>query len=111
MDARARTILNGTERNGTEQNKTPTLSERRFRKERKVNGTEWNQFGNFFLTRTVHMCMCTFHTPDVEVFEDLGIKVVNLSCHIQDVSNTIRTWGGKHTNAIRLLVNKYHAMH
>ena len=57
------------------------------------------------------ICMCTFHTPDVEVFEDLGIKVVNLSCHIQDVSNTIRTWGGKHTNAIRLLVNKYHTIH
>ena len=34
-------------------NEIPTLSERRFRKERKVNGTERKQFGNFFLTRTV----------------------------------------------------------
>lgn len=54
--------------------------------------------------------MCTFHKPDVEVFEDLGIEVVNLSCHIQDVSNPIRTWDGKHTNVIRLLVNKYHTI-
>ena len=27
--------------------------------------------------------------PDVEVLEDLGIKVINFSCHIQYVANTI----------------------
>ena len=36
-----------TKRNATEQNEIPTLSEQHFRKEQKVNRTEWNKFGNF----------------------------------------------------------------
>ena len=72
MDARARTILNGTERNGTERNEIPMLSERRFRKERKVNGTERNQFGNFFLTRTVCIVTGYFSTGSTTARQEIA---------------------------------------
>ena len=48
------------------------------------------------------------HVPDVEIFEDLWIEVVNLSCHIQYIANTEDKGERCNTTSLHMYINYIH---